>query len=447
MSLFRFLIVIFLLALAGCNSEPASDDANNDLQNQDQLEQDKDNADDPETPINSDDQVTTITDVYDYLNELRNSAGMISVAKNELLALAAKNHTDYLVSHNSFGHDQIEGLSGFTGFSASDRANEVLYFSRNVGEGIAAGKNANNAIDNLFSAIYHRFTLLHPDFNEIGISAKVKTDSPSMILVHNIANSELNRLCQEAPSTGSGIHFTNVCSDDTRLAATEYNQTLMNTRSLNEELIVWPPVDGKNIPPVFFEETPDPLPDYSVSGYPVSVQYNSTSADEFILNAIYLYEDATNERVTSTRLLNGDTDPNQSFSDNQYALFPLQRLSWDTQYRVEISYSINGISGSKNWTFQTQMPAKDVIEIKQNQTNFNLSNGVKTAVYIPPNNPFDTLQSVNVTSPEGVHVEMEIFDGNTLLINASSATGGAITITLNDGIDFVPRVFTVEIST
>ncbi len=433
MSLIRFLFFILLVTLAGCNSQPASDDANKDLQNQELQQQDKDNPEDQQTPIDNDDQSGAILNVYDYLNQLRNSAGLISVAKNKLLAQAANNHADYLISHNSFGHDEVQGQSGFTGVSASDRVNEVLYFSRNVGEGIATGKNANEAIDNLFSAIYHRFTLMNPDFNEIGISAITKNNSPSMILVHNIANSELNQLCQESPFTGSGTYYTNVCKGEIKLATTKYDQTLTNTRSLNEDIIVWPPVDGKNIPPAFFEETPDPLSDYGVSGYPISVEYNAASSGEFILNYVYLYEDATNKLVTDTRLLNDDTDPNQSFSQDQYALFPLQRLSWNTRYRVEISYSVDGILGSKNWTFQTQAPAKEVVAIKQNQTNFNLSNGVQTAVYIPPNNPFDTLQSINVSSPQTVQVEVEIYDGNTLLINASSAAGGTITITLNDG--------------
>jgi len=443
MSWIRFLILTFALLLAGCNSQPATNDENPELESPPSVNDDSDQ----QTPINDDSQSDAITDVYDYLNQLRKSAGLISVAKNELLAQAATNHADYLVTHNIFGHDEIQGLSGFTGVSASDRVNEVLYSSRIVGEGIATGKNANDAIDNLFSAIYHRFTLMNPDFNEIGISAIVKNSNSSMILVHNIANSELNRLCQQSPFTGSGTYYSNVCKDDIKLAVTEYNQTLTNTRNLNEDIIVWPPVDGENIPPAFFEETPDPLSDYGVSGYPVSVEYNSANLGEFILNSINLYEDITNEFVTNTRLLTGDTDPNQSFSHNQYALFPLQRLSWNTRYRVEISYSIDGIPGVKNWTFQTQAPANDVVAIEQNQTKFYLNNGVQTAVYIPPNNPFDTLQSINVNSPQNVQVAVEIFDGNTLLINASSATASTITITLNDGIDLMPRILTVEINT
>lgn len=434
----KFIVYILLFILTACTTQtnPDTNSPSNQIQPQDnQLTTDDNNT--PQHPI--------LIDVYSHLNQLRNSAGMTSLTKNDALEDAANNHANYLVNNNRFGHDETHALPGFTGVNAPDRANHALYYSRNIGEGIASGKDDIEAIDNLFSAIYHRFSLMNPDFDEIGISGVTKNVS-STVLVHNIANSDLNRHCQESQFVGPGAFYTNVCKNDIKQATTLYDQTLENTNNRSDNIIVWPPVNGENIPPVFFEETPDPLPDYSVSGYPVSVQYNSTNSDEFILNAIYLYEDNTNNLITDTRLLNSSTDPNQKFSENEYALFPLERLKWNTRYRVEMEFSIAGILDSKQWTFETQALEFEIITIDKNQTEFSLASGVETAIYIPPTHPFDTLQRVSISNSQNIQVEFEIFDGNTLLITASSTSDGIVNITLNDGINTSPRTLTAKIS-
>jgi len=462
MTLTKVLFVAFILSLTACGSPSDSENKETNLPHT-ITDKSEENTGNQETNVetvtqqtnNQQPDVTTPqtnapinsgSTVYDYLNQLRESAGLIPLKENNLLAQASNNHANYLISNDSFGHDESIQLTGFTGVSAADRVNSTNYFSRTVGEGISTGKTDNHAIDNLFSAIYHRFTLMSPVYNEIGIASSQEVNGNSLILVHNMANSGLNQLCQQAPFSGFGTFYENVCKNEVSLEAAAYDQALTSTRIGNDSIIVWPPVNGKDIPPAFFEETPDPLSDYGVSGYPVSIVFNGHDTDEFLLENIYLYNDNTNQLVTDTRLLNQDTDPNQSFSTNQHALFPLQRLDWNTRYRVEISYRVNNTLSSKTWTFQTREPATKTIKLAEDQSSFSLEIGVKTALYIPPQNPFDTLSAIKVSSPQNVNVALDFFDQNTLLIYATGTSNATINITLDDGIDAIPRVLTAEIN-
>ncbi|MDX1811806.1 MAG: CAP domain-containing protein [Gammaproteobacteria bacterium] len=415
--------LIFSLLLTACADGTSPDGVNGDQQPVDN------------TYINTG-EVYTPVDAYDYVNYLRQTAGLTTVDKNLLLQDSANNHANYLMSNNITGHDETSGLAGFTGEQPADRANYAGYLSRSVGEGIATQSSYQAAIDGLFSAIYHRFTLLDFAYDEIGISfIESGSSATNGILVHNMGNSLKNDLCSGNSFTGAGTYYYDVCANSSfRIEATQFDNADLTNENQNPLLTVWPPANSVDIPPVFFDETPDPLPDYSVSGYPVSLQFNPASVSSVVINSIYLYQDASNNVITETRMLDQNSDPNARFSKLEFAMFPLQRLDWNTKYRVNIEYVVNGGSPvTKQWTFTTRKPADNILKISSGTSSFSIPANVATAVYIPPAGPTDRITSLSYSYPQNVTFTSEFIDANTLLISVSGSPGQQVTIKLTSG--------------
>ena len=140
------IVISLLLIISGCSGKSAP-------------------VEKTETPDSSNNNVN----IYDYVNQLRGSAGMIPLTRNEQLENAAKNHALYITATNMVGHDEQINLPNFTGESAADGANHTGFLSRTIAEGVATEQSDTAAIDGLFSAIYHRFTLLSAEYDVIGI--------------------------------------------------------------------------------------------------------------------------------------------------------------------------------------------------------------------------------------------------------------------------------------
>ena len=60
--------------------------------------------------------------------------------------------------------------------------------------------------------------------------------------------------------------------------------------------------------------------------------------------------------IEEVKVLTASNDPNQTFSDRQFALFPLLPLEYDTAYRAVFEYERNGKSEKAEWTFRTKKP-------------------------------------------------------------------------------------------
>lgn len=64
--------------------------------------------------------------------------------------------------------------------------------------------------------------------------------------------------------------------------------------------------------------------------------------EDVTLHSFRLFNHETGVEVLDTRLLDADSDPNGKFSGLEFALFPLERLDWNTAYRAEAVYSADG---------------------------------------------------------------------------------------------------------
>ena len=135
-----------------------------------------------------------------YLNSIRQDAGLIKFKPNKKLDKAAASHANYLVRQQKIGHYEKKGWGGYTGKTPSDRVLHAGYASKAVMENVTVNtKTPHKSIDTLFAAIYHRFVFLNFDKDEIGIgsaSTKKKRRVTSSF-VYNIGSTEIAKLCKK----------------------------------------------------------------------------------------------------------------------------------------------------------------------------------------------------------------------------------------------------------
>jgi uncharacterized protein YkwD len=349
------------------------------------------------------------------LNDVRESMGMNTLIHNDQLALAAQAHANYLIRNHVTSHREIPGFPAFTGKTPADRAIRAGYLSRQVMENLSTqNRDAKSSIDGLFSAIYHRFGFLDVSIDEVGVGVtQDPQEREKSAFVYLMGNTHLNALCYEPAFKGYGKYVYKVCKDEAHRIAQKRFFTAQNVNKKYNPKIVFYPYDGQqDVPPVFYEEIPDPLPDYDVSGFPVSVTFNDYYFKKVNLVSFRLYK-GENVLIPPVRVLSSKSDPNARFTAHQFALFPLKRLEYDTDYRAEVIYRVNGKKRSKSWQFHTRKLLEPMFRIAQKKATIRIRKGQSYFLYLVPMNPHDVVKKV--TFPEKVNVTF--YDNNTLRIN------------------------------
>ena len=371
----------------------------------------------------------------DYLNSLRTQTGLPSFASESHLDAAAQNHSAYMQMHNLLQHDEDSTASGFTGATAVDRALYAGYSSRIVGENISYDSDGDyhTSIDGLFSAIYHRFGFLGLLYDEVGVGIS----NNQKFYTYDMGNKALNQLCQNPSYTGGGLVYMGVCADTTKkIKASDYTAAVTSVSNIAPKLILWPTPDASDIPPVFYEESPDPLPGHSVTGYPVSVQFNNAkvsaapTVDTFVLN------DSNGIALNILTLMRQSNDPNNKFNAYEFALFPEKRLEWGSRYYVELDYRVNGVQESKSWCFATRSLADkaDRFYRIENSSNISLNvvSGRQYAIYVVPNDTNDKLGSVSYSYSANT-VQLSYIDSNTVVVTLGGSIGAFAEFAFGNG--------------
>ncbi|MBU2644733.1 CAP domain-containing protein [bacterium] len=376
---------------------------------------------------------------YQYINQLRTRAGLIPFSRSSILEKSAANHARYLSKNNLAGHLQSRNRPEFTGEKPDDRALFAGYASRDVTENFSAGqKDAQNSIDGLMSAIYHRFAFLDLSKNELGIG--IERNHQGLNFVYNMGNDRLNRFCRYGIFLNDGPFYTSVCRHQGKVSAVDFDLRKNEVWKQNPEMVVWPLDGALGIPPVFYDETPDPLPDYRVSGYPISVQMNPSFFKKVELERFKLFQQDTNTEVVPIRLLTKRLDPNQRFSAFDFALFPLNRLAWDTVYRVELMVKADGRPVGKTWTFQTAAVPSPMFMIKGRNENLQLVSDRQYAVYIAPANRYPYIERLRWESMSEMKTEVSWLDRNTILVKLNGKECESTHFFLNGDRSFIVQV-------
>lgn len=383
---------------------------------------------------------------YAYLNTLRQRAGMILLGAQTQLQTAAENHADYLADNRISSHYERDTDPGFTGVYPVDRAIYAGYASRFVSEDFAGGYylgsgTSEESLDGLMGAIYHRFDLLGFDYSEIGAGVSKEAVSSVQTLafyVFNPGNQQRRLLCESASNAASFDSMTGVCAD-TRLSVSsqDWQNAIITTRGNNPLIVQWPASGDTDFPPAFYEESPDPLPDYSVSGNPISLAFNPLSYSSVTLHQFKLYRGDTGAEVTNVRLMDASNDPNSRFSGLEFALFPLERLEWNTPYRAVAQYTANNQTATLDWNFRTRNPAMPVYTINGNGETVTVAPG-QNAIYIRPSSGQDEINgNYRVSYDTGMAFELvNWLDNHTLVFNINGSDGQRANVTFSDGRSF-----------
>jgi len=375
-----------------------------------------------------------------YLNDLRQKAGLNPLVVNELLNQSASNHARYLDKHGLVGHDEKASYLLFTGEWANDRASRVGY-KGSVLENISTSSNAKESIDNLFSAIYHRFAFLNLHIDEIGLLGFNRYRSNKLpTFVYNMGNSYVNKLCAGNSYQGYGTIYRSVCSNkEFKIHDLEYLPAHNFNAKINPSIVVWPYAGAKDIPTAFYEEIPDPLPHCRVSGYPISIEFNPLHVNEVSLLSFKLY-DAQNNAITAKRVLSKNSDPHHQFSAYQFAFMPLKRLEFETQYRAKVLYFVDGKEHSKEWSFETYKPKYPILEQIDNKQKFEIISGQEYLVYLKPKNCKDIYRSINSRYIESMKVKHHFVDNNTIYFKVVGKKGQSVKCRVERGRSFELRI-------
>jgi hypothetical protein len=359
------------------------------------------------------DPVYEKSEALNLLNEIREAMGMNTLVENSRLEAAALAHSKYTVTNHTVSHDELHGLPGFTGKTPAERAIYAGYLSRQVTENLSAhNPDARRSIDGLFSAIYHRFGFLDVGIDEIGVGVwQDPTDSDKSAFVYLMGNTQLNALCAESSFKGYGRYVYGVCKEPHhRISQKKFLKAQKSNKWLNPKVLLYPYDGQSDVPPAFYNEIPDPLPDYDVSGFPLSVLFNDYFFDRIKLLSFKLYE--SDKEVLPVRLINHENDPNHRLTPLQFALLPLQRLKYDTVYDAAIIYMDKGIKRSLQWQFHTRRLDERLVRMKYDYIAIEVKPAESLLLYLVPRNAHDIPK--RIIFPEGVTVSFT--DNNTLRI-------------------------------
>jgi uncharacterized protein YkwD len=338
-------------------------------------------------------------EALNYLNQLRQGAGLIPLSSAEILNKASKNHANYLIENHAYGHYEEHNRSNFTGKFASDRVVYEGYHTGLIIENVSSNNRSyKESIDGLFAAIYHRFAFLDFQGDEIGIGINQnRFNRKETAFVYNIGSSTLNQLYKKSKKPSEKA----------------LNKALHSYKNINSKIVTYPFDKQTDVPPVFFNEMPDPLPDHDVSGFPISIAFNQAHFKKIKLLKFELFKDGKT-LIPNTLTYDNKTDPNRRLDKLSFVLFPLERLEWNQNYSVVFLAVVDKQLIEKKWSFKTRNPSIPLHKIEDESKTTTITVNEPNLFYFPPKNPKDLLHHIRCNP----YFDMEFIDKNTLKITA-----------------------------
>ena len=293
------------------------------------------------------------SDAVAYLNEYRRGSGLSGLKPNQILSQAAKNHAEYSAQNEYMGHDEAAGRAKFSGATPADRALAVGYKSTLVLENIAYKSDFKEAVDGLFSAIYHRFAFLNLSVDEVGYALASKDKFNAFVF--EMGNSRLSAFCAKGASdTGAGRFYTNICADkNLKIKDAKFD----NFTGSMKPYVKFP--DATAVTPYFSGEIPDPFPECKITANPVSIEFNANEG-EVKFKDFEIFKDG--RKIQNLHVITSANDINSKFSSKQFAAFSREVFDFGAQYEAVFSYEQANAQSTGaqlkqiKWSFKTKTP-------------------------------------------------------------------------------------------
>jgi hypothetical protein len=226
-----------------------------------------------------------------------------------------------------------------------------------------------------------------------------------------MGSSTIADLCRRSFSMTHGVYYVkNICKQNNKMIPQLLlEETKEAIQRKNKDIILYPYEGQREIWPAFYNESPDPLQEYMVSGFPVSVQFNPAFYTNVKLLSFRLFDENAKE-IQETKILQKKNDRNHLFTSHQFALMPLKRLEFNTLYTVYFEGFADGKKVQKRWTFRTTKPDHILYRITQNESTLNVEAGSTVVVYMVPSSKKDIIHSYKTKGA----IKVSLLDQNTL---------------------------------
>ncbi|RUM67341.1 MAG: hypothetical protein DSZ06_01425, partial [Sulfurospirillum sp.] len=336
-----------------------------------------------------------------YLNQFRQSTGMIDVIADEDLGKAAQSHSDYMNEDNVFSHYETnQNNSHYTGHSQGDRLDHINYNFTAINENISAGNSdLSSSMDSLFQAIYHRMNFLSFEVNRLGAGV-------------------------------SGKFFTY----DMATKRPEYYNDI---QAKNPKIVIWPPKNYDNAQPAFFNnESPAPLPECSPGGSssnPISIQFNPSKSQTITLKSFKL-KDAQGNLINSKQI--------DHLKEGQFAFISKDRFDWGAKYSAVFNYSEGGENKTISWNFKTKTLKYPLITLTSTDKTYYLAKNDNVTLYFKPESCMQTSSKISY-DPSKIDI-LKTIDKDTYYMKIKGNVGSNFEINHGEKV-YKFHIFTEEI--
>lgn len=268
----------------------------------------------------------------EYINFVRKELNIQELKFNSSLSQAAAAHSLYSVMNHHNGHNESPSKPYFVGTWVEQRAKHFGYIGETA-EVIAFQRtNSVSALDALLDAPYHRYPLLNPQFNEIGIGymASSKGLNPTVVNLGRAIRPQISK-----------------------------NEVVYPYKDMENAKTSW-----------YINESPNPLRfegiDSKIVGYPISINFYGNDVYNVTASSVIL-RNGKGEHIPYY-LVDGKKDP----SLKSIFVIPKEPLEYGEQYRVQVISTLHLKNGTKRyhsnvWNFKTLEQVKlSGLEIHKN---------------------------------------------------------------------------------
>nr|WP_314996510.1 CAP domain-containing protein [uncultured Campylobacter sp.] len=365
------------------------------------------------------------SDAVSYLNEYRRGSGLSSLKQNQILSQAAKNHADYSAQNEYMGHDETAGRAKFSGADPVSRAIAAGYKSRHILENIAYKNDFKEAVDGLFSAIYHRFAFLNLSVDEVGYALASKDKFNAFVF--EMGNSRLNAFCARGASdTGAGRFYTNVCADkNLKIKDDKFD----NFTGSSKPFVKFP--GSTAVTPYFSGEIPDPFPECKITANPVSIEFN-VNAGEIKFKDFEIFKDG--KKLQNLHVITSKNDVNSKFSKGQFAAFAREVFDFGAQYEAVFSYEQANAQSTGaqvkqiKWSFKTKTPQNPYFDARDGDM-LGVDAGKTYEIFFRPKDCNDLMTRYVYKVSGFAEAQIKQSGTNTLSVKLKGLAGDTLSIT------------------
>ncbi len=365
------------------------------------------------------------SDAVAYLNEYRRGSGLSGLKPNQILSQAAKNHADYSAQNEYMGHDEAAGRAKFSGADPVSRAIAAGYKSRHILENIAYKNDFKEAVDGLFSAIYHRFAFLNLSVDEVGYALASKDKFNAFVF--EMGNSRLNAFCTRGASdTGAGRFYTNVCADkNLKIKDAKFD----NFTGSSKPFVKFP--GSTAVTPYFSGEIPDPFPECKITANPVSIEFNA-NVGEIKFKDFEIFKDG--KKLQNLHVITNKNDVNSKFSKGQFAAFAREVFDFGAQYEAVFSYEQANAQSTGaqlkqiKWSFKTKTPQNPYFDARDGDV-LGVDAGKTYEIFFRPKDCNDLMTRYVYKVSGFAEAQIKQSGTNTLSVKLKGLAGDTLSIT------------------